>query len=610
MAKKFVLRTFKPGKKEHNKVNTLINLSALGLNSQQSIIKNSIALGAAEMNQYTNTSQMLYPYEDSLQDTNFTKYTDITKNSSESYAYYDLTYPQRVEYLRMFSQQPMINSVLDTVADEAIVIDENNYFAHLDTDKLKMNISANNELGEQLIDTCDKAFKRVYSMYGWDKSNGAWNMFKKFLIEGYLSFEIIYNSLENPTEIVGFKYIDPATLEPSIEFDGDGREIKVWYQNKGDSNERCIPDTNIVYISWSGGILGESYARISYLEGLTRTYNMLSQMENSRLIWNIQNAQKRVKIVVPVGDLSPYKAQALMNQLKADWNEDTHIDEVSGQLVVNGTPNFSFTKTYFFPQRTSGTITLEEIGTEGYDMSSIEPLKYFWRRFILETKVPANRFMIDPSADGSHPLGGDDASITREEYAFNRFINRVRSIFREILLKPVWIQICLYLPKLSKSEYLKQAIGIVYNEENSIVQAKERASIKQGIEMITQLYQLQDMSQRPIFSMKFLVQKYLNFTDDDMALNEKYKQEEILEQLDKAKLMKDHALYNAQNGTGVAPMPNEEGGGDFGGADFGGAADFGGGGADFGGGMEDFGGEAGGGADFGGGEETGGEAEM
>jgi len=249
----------------------------------------------------------------------------------------------------MFSQQPMINSVLDTVADEAIVIDENNYFAHLDTDKLKMNISANNELGEQLIDTCDKAFKRVYSMYGWDKSNGAWNMFKKFLIEGYLSFEIIYNSLENPTEIVGFKYIDPATLEPSIEFDGDGREIKVWYQNKGDSNERCIPDTNIVYISWSGGILGESYARISYLEGLTRTYNMLSQMENSRLIWNIQNAQKRVKIVVPVGDLSPYKAQALMNQLKADWNEDTHIDEVSGQLVVNGTPNFSFTKTYFFP---------------------------------------------------------------------------------------------------------------------------------------------------------------------------------------------------------------------------------------------------------------------
>ena len=34
MAKKYILRSFSPGKKEHNKVNALINLSALGLNAQ------------------------------------------------------------------------------------------------------------------------------------------------------------------------------------------------------------------------------------------------------------------------------------------------------------------------------------------------------------------------------------------------------------------------------------------------------------------------------------------------------------------------------------------------------------------------------------------------
>ena len=504
-----------------------------------------------------------------------------------------MSYQQRVEYLRNFSQQQTISFVLDTVADEAIVLDENNYFAHLDVDKLKMNISANSEIGEELIDTCERAFRRVYSMYGWDKSNGAWNMFKKFLIEGYLAFEIIYDNLEQPTEIIGFKYIDPTTLEPAIEIDTQGREIKVWYQNRGSSDERCIPDVNIVYISWAGGILGEGYSRVSYLEGLTRSFNMLSQMESSRMIWNIQNAQKRVKVVVPVGDLSPYKAQALMNQLKAEWNEETHIDQINGELVVNGTPQFSFTKTYFFPQRTAGTITLEEIATEGYDLSSIEPLKYFWRRFILETKVPANRFMIDPSAEGAHSLGGDDASITREEYAFSRFINRIRAIYREILLKPVWIQICLYMPKLAKSEYLKQAIGIVFNEENTFVEVKERAAMKSGIEMITQLYGLQDSQNKPIFSMKFLVQKYLNFTDDDLALNEKYKQQEILDQLENAKKIKDHAEYNAAHNTGSEPIGDgSQGGDEFGGggddfsADFGGGNDFGGGGNDFGGGVE------------------------
>ena len=161
-----------------------------------------------------------------------------------------------------------------------------------------------------------------------------------------------------------------------------------------------------------------------------------------------------------------------MNEIKAEWNEETYMDDVSGELVVNGIPKFSFTKTYFFPQRSSGNVTLEEMGVEGYDMSSIEPIKYFWRRFILETQLPPNRFMIDPAADASHPLMSDDSNITREEYQFSRFIDRIRSLFREILLKPVWIQICLWHPKLAKSEYLKQALRINYNEENMFTEAK------------------------------------------------------------------------------------------------------------------------------------------
>ena len=92
--------------------------------------------------------------------------------------------------------------------------------------------------------------------------------------------------------------------------------------------------------------------------------------------------------------------------------------------------------------------------------------------------------MIDPAAEGAHPLGGDDASITREEYAFSRFISRIRVIYREILLKPLWVQICLMMPELASSELLKQCIGIIFNEENMFVQAKERTALKQGAEII------------------------------------------------------------------------------------------------------------------------------
>ena len=605
MPTKYVARKFNPGKEDHNKINTLINLSSLSLNASQSILQTSLALGASETNNaYASNSIMQYG-DDIGQDNAFAKYRDITKNNSQSYAYYDLSYSQRREQLRSFSQIPTVSFVLDTISDETIILDENNYFAQLDLKLLKLKLNSeykgkNGETADDLINNCQKAFKIIYSTYGWDKSNDAWNYFKKFLIEGYIAFEIVVDNLMHPTRIIGIREIDPITLEPDIEVDPEtNKEVKVWYQYRGDAElERKIPDSNIIYISWSSGMYGES-ARVSYLEGLIRSYTMLSQLENSRMVWNIMNAQKRMKVTVPVGNISQDKAKAKINEVKADWNEETTIDEISGEMVVNGSPKFSFTKTYFFPKRDNGEMSVEEISSEGYDMSDIAPLKYFWRRFILETKVPANRFMIDPAAEGAHPLGGDDASITREEYAFSRFISRIRVIYREILLKPLWVQICLMMPELASSELLKQCIGIVFNEENMFVQAKERTALKQGAEIIGTLSQLMLGENKPFFSMKFLIQKFLGMSDEDLALNEKYKEGEIIERLEQAKTLKQHkeigrqAQEQAGNGA-PGEMDFGEGGGDTGGGDFGGGGSF----------DDTFGGGDTGGGDFGGGDEV------
>jgi hypothetical protein len=40
--------------------------------------------------------------------------------------------------------------------------------------------------------------------------------------------------------------------------------------------------------------------------------------------------------------------------------------------------------------------------------------------------------------------------------------------------------------------------------------------------------------------MKFLVEKYLGMSEEELALNEKYKQVEILERLEQAKILKQH----------------------------------------------------------------------
>jgi len=47
MAKKYIIRKFNPGKEDHNKINPLINLSALNLNASQASLKTSLSLGAS-----------------------------------------------------------------------------------------------------------------------------------------------------------------------------------------------------------------------------------------------------------------------------------------------------------------------------------------------------------------------------------------------------------------------------------------------------------------------------------------------------------------------------------------------------------------------------------
>lgn len=48
MAKKFVVRKFNPNKSYHNDINSLINLSSLGIDTEKNIVKSSMALGVSE----------------------------------------------------------------------------------------------------------------------------------------------------------------------------------------------------------------------------------------------------------------------------------------------------------------------------------------------------------------------------------------------------------------------------------------------------------------------------------------------------------------------------------------------------------------------------------
>lgn len=570
-------------------------MSVMGMKLDQHIIKQSKAIGIAEAQE--DSMYGLYGQHQ--------LYSGADINQKEFIAFFDKEYATRRDFLRRFAMNGEIEHVLEVIADETIIQDDANFFAYPNTKKLKAVLKA--EKAKEIVDDLNESYKKVYYAFGFNQGHDGWHYTKKFLIDGFLAFEIIYDGEESADakNILGFKELDPITLEPEMRKDEEGNEFRVWIQFRGDSEkQRELVDANVIYISWARG---QFISRLSYVERLVRAFNMLRTMENSRIIWNVINAQQRMKIVVPIGTQSEVKARTRLSELRGMYKEDITIDYHSGEVTINGTPNFSFAKQYIIPSKEGQETIIDSIAPAGYDLSGTMALDYFWKRFIIETKIPKDRFSNSGGEEGggggsNWTTGGD--GIAREEIRFGYFINRIRTIIQEILMKPTWIQFCLKHPLFMKDKALRGAVSLEFVEENLFTEAKKRSIDSAGSEMVNNLMGIHQpevngegeiTADGMYFDPKFLVEKYMNFTEEDLKLNEKYKKERR-EQL--TRIADSVKRMNATKGTG-----DEEGGGDMsgGGMDLGGGADMGGGGGmDLGGGAPEEPGTESGGEEAGG----------
>lgn len=554
----------------------LLNLSSIGVKYNSSTIRHMRGIGVTQQNDNNNNSPL---FGLSNNDNNNQNYFNTAIAGQNDYiAFFDKTYEQRREFLRKFAMQGEIDFITDTIADDTIIYDESGYFAYPDVKQLAARLKP--EKGKFIIDEINECYRQVYNAFHFNESHDAWAYFKKFLVDGTLAFEIVYDNDKKTNKATGiktFQELDTTTLEPAIILDPQGNEVKVWYQNKGDkNNEKIIPESNLIYITWTKA---NHISRISYVERLVRSFNMLRTLENSRVIWNLQNAQKRIKFVIPIGTQNEAKARMRLDMLKNEYREDVLIDDLSGEIVVNGQPKFSFAKTFFFPSNESGSTEISEIDVAGHDLSNTDQLKFFWQMFVLESKVPMSRFS---NIYGSNGEGSGDGIrgvdvISREEYTFSLFIKRCRNIYQELVIKPTWMLFCIKHPEFATNEILKSLLGLEFVEENLFTLEKERKIAEAGASTVSSLSGIQNADGTPFFSVRFLCEKFLGLTEDDYKLNAKYLEEE-------KKKMEQNGNQNAGpdmgGGFGGGPDfggPNFGGNDDFGADDFGDDTDFGGG---------------------------------
>lgn len=509
------------------------NLSNFGLRYGDMVVKNSQAIGATEA-EFLKKG----PIED---ETMFFSLGRQDTTTRQYISYFDKDYAGKRDYLRKFSLNPEIEYILDTVCDEAITYDPFNFFAYpafLNLTGLKQNV----------VDKIDSTYKQLYDMFGFNDDISAWQYFRQLLVDGFIAFEIVYD--DKGKNIIGFKELDATTLMPSVEKQKDGSFLNVWYQYpKDERKRRMLYDSQIIYISYPKG---NAVSRISYTERLIRPYNVLRIIEYTRVIWSVMNASFRMKMTVPVGSRSQQKAMQTLGELMSIYKEDIRFNDESGELSIDGQPKIQFYKNYLMPKGANGEPTIEPLNTAGPNLNDPAPLAYFFDKLVQESKIPFSRFQ-GPDGGSIGQYANAAEGLDKEEIRFAKFIMRLRSGFQDILIKPLWIQLCKDFPELEKDYTFKSQLGLTFISDNPFRVNQEIESMLKKKESVDAMYTLTGEDGQPFFSLAYLIENCLGMTEDDIAGNKEAKLKRAAE---KAKAGKEEAP--AEGATPEAGAEGEE----------------------------------------------------
>ena len=490
----------------------LTSLSHYGMDYDDKIFKNMMAIPA---------DKFLQPKDDTvLQQNLYGSWLNNWKvKPDEEKTFQEKSFDQKREILRKLAVQPELEDILDMMSNESIVYDDEE--AYICTPFLDNGLIQDlNEKNAEEIDKCINAnFYKIYLLLNW--KNRAWDIYKRWLIEGVLAYEIVYDNIEYPKSIINIVDLDPNTLTKSVE-----NGIIYWVQFKGVvGRERKLLDSQIIYIKYEdSGVTN----RQSYLERLIRPFNIYRIIEQAQIIWTVTQSSFKTMFTIPVGGMNRAKGMQTLASAMNRYKEDISFNQDTGEIKVNGRVNLPFNKEYWLPQNESGKPEIETLVDSGPTLNDSDQIKYFAEKLYKMSKIPLNRFDKESQATW---FGSDPTQALREEIDFARFVNRLRNTFGYILLKPLRIQLTLSIPDIKNDKRILDSVSLRWNSYNQFEEMMNIEIMTKRIEFISTMKDSlvetdSEGNDIPFFAMKFLIQKYLKMSEADLELNEKLKLEE------------------------------------------------------------------------------------
>ena len=282
-------------------------------------------------------------------------------------------------------------------------------------------------------------------------------------------------------------------------------------------NEVCLDSKHVVHMSLNEGLDVFWPFGKSILENIYKVFKQKELLEDSILIYRVSRAPERRIFKIDVGNMPSHLAMQFVERIKNEMHQ-RRIPTVNGggANMMDASYNpLSINEDYFFPQTADGRGSSVDTLPGGQNLGEIDDLKYFNNKMARGLRVPSSYLPTGPDDSDRTMTDGKVGTALIQEYRFNQYCERLQAL------------VCQKLDDEFKMFMKWRGFNIDSGLFSIKFNAPQNfASYRQSELDNTRIQAFTSMEPLPYMSKRFMLERFLGLTEDEISKNEKLWREE------------------------------------------------------------------------------------
>lgn len=476
---------------------------------------------------------------------------------------------QAIQKCREVSLYPEVDIAVQDIVNEAIPHEDDSPIVELILDELEFSDSLKEEIQEE-FDYC-KALLKFEKL--------ASDVFRRWYVDGRLYYHVIVDKNNLKRGITELRLIDatkmrkvkevkkgksPSGVEviESVEEyfvyneQGFGQTQSNNNQNIATSIQGIKLSTDAVIYCPSGYLDGNTNSVLSYLQKAIRPANQLRMLEDATVVYFIARAPERRIFYVDVGNLPKLKAEQYMKEIMNRYRNKMVYDARTGE-IRDDKKYMSMLEDFWMPRRDNSKGTqIETLPGATNITGQLDAVDYFQKKLYQSLNIPVSRLQPDTGFSL-----GRSTEVSRDEVKFQKFIDKLRRRFGQLLLDTLKTHLILkgICNNLEWDEVISDKIKLRFQRDNFFDELKEQEMLTSRMALLPQV----DPYLGKYFSKKWVQKTLLRLTDDDIE-----KMDEEIEEEKGDPTAQPSMQGMPMDGSGMIPPGDDGMGSDMGGYPF------------------------------------------